>query len=151
MKRILSMVLILTICLTHVFAQGKKGTPADAEKMVKSAITYFKANGQEKAFAEFSNPNGKFVQGDLYVFVYDMTGKCVAHGGNPKMVGKDLIDMKDPDGKSFVKERIEIAKSKGKGWQNYKFTNPVSKTIEDKTAYVEKVGNFIVGCGAYKS
>jgi cytochrome c len=150
MKSILSLVLSLSLIAGSLSAQGKKGTPAEAEKMVKNAVAFFNANGQEKAFAEFSNLNGKFVQGDLYIFVYDMTGKCVAHGGNPKMVGKDLIDMKDPDGKSFVKERIEIAKSKGKGWQNYKFTNPVTKTIENKTAYIEKVGNFVVGCGAYK-
>lgn len=150
MKGILCTLLTLTLLTSISFAQGKKGTQAEAEKMVKSAISFFNANGQQKAFAEFSNPNGKFVQGDLYVFVYDMTGKCVAHGGNPKMVGKDLIDLKDADGKAFVKERVELAKSKGKGWQNYKFTNPVSKAIENKVAYIEKSGSFVFGCGAYK-
>jgi signal transduction histidine kinase len=66
------------------------------------------------------------------------------------MVGKDMIDMKDPDGVPFVKERIEIAKTKGKGWQDYKFTNPVTKQIEPKTVYLEKYEDMIVCSGAYK-
>jgi cytochrome c len=144
--------LLLSVCLLMCgasFAQEKKGTPADAEALVKKAIAFVKQNGKEKAFAEFSNPKGKFVEGDLYVFTYDMNGKCVAHGANLKMIGKDLIDMKDADGKSFVKERVSIAKEKGKGWQNYKFSNPTTKQIEDKTAYIEKVDDVIIGCGAY--
>jgi cytochrome c len=126
------------------------GTKAEAEALVKKAIALIKAEGKEKAFAEINNPKGKFVDRDLYIFVYDMSGKCVAHGFNQKMIGKDLIEMKDPDGKYYVKERIEIAKTKGKGWQDYKFTNPVSKKIELKTAYIEKVDDLIVGCGVYR-
>jgi cytochrome c len=146
-------VVIATACVllaSILFAGEKRGTPAQAEAMVKKAIEFIKAQGQEKALAEISNKEGKFVDGDLYCFVYDMNGKCLAHGGNIKQVGKDLIELKDPDGKSFVKERIEIAKTKGKGWQNYKWSNPTTNAIESKTAYVEKCGDVIVGCGAYK-
>ncbi len=64
-----------------------------------------KANGKEKAFADFCNPKGAFVDPDLYITVYDLTGKCLAHGANSKMIGKDLIGLKDPDGVAFVKER----------------------------------------------
>jgi signal transduction histidine kinase len=148
-----SLTIILCAAAMFVMMVGygySAGTPAEAEAMVKKAIAFYKANGQEKAFAEISNPTGQFVKDDLYVFVYDMKGKCVAHGFNQKMVGKDLIDLKDADGKFFVKERVEIAKTKGKGWQDYMFTNPTNKKLEHKTAYVEKVDDFIFGCGAYK-
>jgi len=126
------------------------GTAGEAEALVKKAIELTKNDGKEKAFAEINNPQGKFVDRDLYIFVYDLNGKCVAHGFNKKMIGKDLFEMKDPDGKYFVKERIEIAKTKGKGWQDYKFTDPITKKIEPKTAYVERIGDLIVGCGIYK-
>ena len=126
------------------------GTGTEAEAMVKKAIALIKAEGKDKAFVEINNPKGKFVDRDLYVFVYDMTGKCVAHGFNQKMIDKDLLEMKDSDGKFYVKERVEIAKTKGKGWQDYKFTNPVSKKIEQKTAYIEKLDDMIIGCGVYK-
>ena len=133
-----------------VAAAGKQGTAAEAEAMVKKAIAMAKAKGKDAAFAEINNPKGQFTDRDLYVFVYDINGKCVAHGQNLKMIGKELIDMKDADGKAFVKERVEIAKTKGSGWQDYKFTNPVTKTIENKRAYIERYEDFIFGSGVYK-
>jgi signal transduction histidine kinase len=129
---------------------GSASSKEEAKAMVEKAIAFYKANGKEKAFAEINNTKGQFTKGDLYIFVYDLTGNCVAHGFNLKMIGKDLSDLKDPDGKPFVKERIELAKTKGKGWQDYKFTNPVTKKVEMKTAWIEKVDDFIFGCGAYK-
>jgi len=113
-------------------------------------VAYIKANGKDKAFAEFAKKNGLFVDRDLYIFVYDLNGKCVAHGQNPKMVGNDLIEMKDPDGTFFVKERVKIATTKGSGWQDYKFTDPISKKVEAKTAYVERFEDLIVGSGIYR-
>ena len=117
--------------------------------MVKKAVAFYKTNGKDKAFAEISNPHGQFVKQDLYVFVYDMSGKCVAHGFNKALIGKDLIAMQDSSGVFFVKERIELVQAKGKGWQNYKYTNPTTKKIEPKRAYIEKVDNYVFGCGAY--
>jgi signal transduction histidine kinase len=150
MKKFFVFVLMALVAVGTLTARQKKGTTAEAEALVKKAIAQLKANGKDKAFGEISDPKGKFVSGDLYVFVYDISGKCVAHGGNAKMIGKDLIELKDADGKAFVKERVEIAKTKGSGWQNYKWNNPTTNKIEDKVAYVEKYEDVIVGCGAYK-
>lgn len=143
-------VTLLLVCFSGSVFAAEFGTKTEAEALVKKAVAFIKENGKDKAFAEFSNPKGKFIDKDLYIFVYDMNGKCVAHGANQKMIGKDLAEMKDPDGKFYVKERIEIAKTKGKGWQDYKYTNPISKKIENKTAYIEKTDNYIVGSGTYK-
>ena len=149
MKRIVA-ALVFCVTLAGVCAAQKKGTAPEAEALVKKAVAFLKANGKEKALEAITDPKGKFVSGDLYVFVYDLNGKCLAHGGNAKMVGKDLIDLRDADGKAFVQERIAIVKEKGKGWQNYKWTNPVTRLIENKTAYLELVDGVIVGCGAYQ-
>lgn len=138
------------LAVGHVAVAAEFGTPAEAEALAKKAVAYIKANGLEKGLAEVNNPKGQFVDRDLYVTVYDMTGKCLAHGFNQKMVGKDLIELKDPDGKLYIKERVEMMKTKNKGWQDFKFTNPLSKKIEPKTAYIEKVGDVIVMSGAYK-
>ncbi len=129
---------------------GESGTAQEAVAMVQKAIAYIKAQGQEKGLAEISNLKGPFVDRDLYVTVYDMNGKCLAHGANPKMIGKDLIGLKDPDGTAFVKQRVETAKIKDKFWIDYKFTNPVSKKIEPKSQYCERAGDIIVSCGIYK-
>jgi len=152
MKRIMVGLVVLALVGSAGvgFASEKRGTAAEAEAMVKKAVAYMKSGGKNAAFAEINNPKGRFTDKDLYVFVYDMTGKCVAHGQNLKMIGKELVEMRDADGKFFVKERIEIAKSKGKGWQNYKFTDPLTKKIDDKRAYVERFDDLIVGCGIYQ-
>jgi signal transduction histidine kinase len=134
--------------LTFALSARAAGNPKEAQALVKAAIVDFKAEGTAM-FAKVTAKDAKYVKEDLYVTVYDMTGKCVAHGANPKQVGKDLIELKDPDGKAFVKERVEIAKTKGSGWQDYKFSNPVDKKIEAKTAYLEKAGDYIFACGAY--
>jgi cytochrome c len=125
-------------------------TKTEAEAMVKKAIAFAKAQGKDKALAEISKPGGTFTKGSLYVFVYDLQGKVKAHGQNPKLVDKDMLEVKDPDGVFYVKERIALVKSKGKGWQDYKFSNPNTKKIEAKTAYVELYEGLIFGCGIYK-
>ena len=131
-------------------ANANHGTAEEAVAMVKKAIAFHKANGMEKTIAEVNNLKGQFVDRDLYVVIYNMNGKNIAHGANPRMVGKDLIDLKDGEGKPFMRERIEIIKTKGKGWQDYKFVNPVSKNIEPKSMYIDKVEDVIFGCGIYK-
>jgi signal transduction histidine kinase len=117
--------------------------------MVQKAIAYYKSNGKEKALSEVSNPKGQFVKEDLYVTVYDLEGNCLAHGFNQKMIGLNMLGLKDIDGKVYIKERIELAKSQGSGWQDFKYTNPISKQIEPKRAYFEKVDDIIFMCGAY--
>ena len=125
-------------------------TAAEATAMVKKGIAFIKANGQEKGLAEITNKKGQFVDRDLYLVVYALDGTVRAHGANEKMVGKNLIDLKDIDGKEFVKERVELAKTKGTFWQDYKFTNPVSKKIEPKRMYCEKLDDAAVCGGIYK-
>ena len=132
-------------------AAAERGSAEEAVAMVKKAIAFMKDNGKEKAFAEFANPaNTTFHDRDLYIFVYDMNGNNVSHGNNPKMVGKNLLDMKDHDGKLIIRGFIEVANTKDKGWVDYKWPNPVTKAVEQKSGYIEKVDNLIVGSGIYK-
>ncbi len=125
-------------------------TQKDAMAMVKQAIEFAKAQGTEQALAEVSKPGGRFTKGSLYIFVYDLNGVVRAHGQNPENVGKDMINATDPGGSFYVKERIVLAKEQGEGWQNYKYTNPVSKQVENKVAFVELYDKLIFGCGVYK-
>jgi len=126
-------------------------TKDEAVAMVKSGIAFLKANGNDKGYAEISNKEGKFRKDDLYLVVYGLDGKCLAHGSNAKQIGKDLIDLTDIDGKYFVKERVALAKANPGGfWQDYKFTNPVSKKVEPKSMYCEKFGETAVCGGVYK-
>ena len=98
-----------------------------------------------------STKTGSFIDHDLSLVVYGLGGKCLAHGANPKQIGRDLIDLTDIDGKSFFKDRVAMVKAKPAGaWQEYKFTNPVSKKIEPKVMNCEKLGVTAVRGGVYQ-
>lgn len=148
-KRLLSASALCFLAATASHA-SEQGTAAEAEAMVKKAVAHLKANGPDKSYDEFTNGKS-FKDRDLYVIVYDLNGKNLAQGANPKLVGKDLINLKDPDGKPIIQMFVELAKGKGKGWvEGYKFLNPVSQKMEGKAMYLERVGDTLVGCGIYK-
>lgn len=147
-KTILCAVMMCGLQTAAVAAE--RGTSDEAVALVKKAIAYLKANGKDKAFAEFSNPSGQFKDRDLYIMVYDMSGNNKAHGANAKLIGKNLSEIKDADGKYIVKSFIEVAGSKGTGWVDYKWPNPVSSAVEPKSTYVEKYDDILLGCGIYK-
>ncbi len=124
-------------------------TAEQAIAMVRKGVAYIKANGKEKGYAEISSKTSQFKDRDLYLVVYALDGSVRAHGANEKMIGRNLIELKDVDGKAFVKERVELGVSKGTFWQNYKFTNPTNKKIEAKRMYCEKLDDAVVCGGIY--
>jgi len=130
-------------------AQGA-ATADEATALVQRAVAYVKAHGRQQAYAEFSNRHGAFVDRDLYVTVHDLDGTVLAHGANAKMIGKNLIELKDVDGRPFVKERLALARSQPRFWQSYKFTNPVTHRIEPKRVYCERLDDSVICSGAYR-
>jgi cytochrome c len=146
----LAAAIVLSAGFSGVTVAQERASKEDAVSMVAKGIAAIKAKGEDAAYIEMTAPNKTFTNKDLYLVVYDMTGKCLAHGQNPKQVGKDLMGLKDPDGKEFVKERVALAQSKGKFWQDYKFTDPLTKTVQPKQMYCEKLGNTAVCGGIYK-
>ncbi len=130
---------------------ANNATKDEAVAMVKRAVAYIKDQGADKAYKEISNRTGQFVDRDLYVVVYQLDGKVLAHGGNQKFVGKDMSNAQDVDGKFFVKERIALAQKQASFWQDYKFVNPVEKKVEPKQMYCERLDNTAVCGGIYKN
>jgi signal transduction histidine kinase len=135
---------------TAAIASEERAKPEEAKAMLAKAIAHLKSAGKEKALADFMTKPGPFVDRDLYITVFDMTGKTLAHGANARLVGKDNINLQDANGKFHIKERLEIVKAKGKGQQEFAFLNPVSKQIEPKLMFFERVEDMVVACGSYK-
>lgn len=144
--RVMVMMLFLTV-FAGVASAAKEQDEAKA--LVKKAVAFVKEQGSEKALAEFSNPTGKFVKGELYIFAFDSKGVTVAHGATAKLVGKNMINLKDSEGTPFVQNILKVGKQGG-GWTEYKWTNPATKKIGTKATYVEPAGELILGCGFYK-
>lgn len=147
--KIWALFLIAAICSFSAFA-AEHGTPDEAKEMVKKAVQFAKANGKDALLKEVSNSKGKFVDRDLYISVYDSNGVVLAHGVNPKLIGKDVSSLNDVDGKYFMRDILAQAKANGKGTTDYKWPHPDTKQYQAKSAYYETVDGVIVSCGYYK-
>lgn len=127
------------------------GTREEAKAMTEVAIAHLKKVGNDKAFDDFTKDKANWNKKDLYVFLFDIDGTIKAHGVNEKLVGKNLIGLKDQNGKEFVKEFVVVA-GKGEGWVDYDWAHPVSKKVEGKTTFVKRVAgtNLAVAVGVYR-
>jgi len=115
-----------------------------ARGWVDEAKTFYVISGKRIALAEFTNPCGRFSEGAFYVFVLNCKGIMLAHGVNERFVGEDFIDLKDFEGKPFIKEIVDTAIEKGSGCVDYKWYHPKTKRVLPKKAYFEKVDNLII-------
>jgi cytochrome c len=122
----------------------------DAQGMVKKAAESFKAGGKEKLVAAVNTPKGPYDKGELYVFLYDMSGTTIAHPSKPDLVGKNNYQVPDEDGKLYRKEIVDNAKQGKSGWVEYKTKNPTTGKLENKIAYYEPVGDLIAVAGIFK-
>jgi hypothetical protein len=124
-----------------------------AEAMVKEGIAFLKANGKDAFIAEVHKGSGRFHAkpgNPLYLFVYDLNGVVLAHGAEANLLGVNRLNVKDPDGKQYIKEALAVAQKKGGGWADYKRMNPETRKIEDKTSFCLAEAGIVVGCGIYK-
>ncbi|HEU4623093.1 MAG TPA: cache domain-containing protein [Burkholderiaceae bacterium] len=150
LRWIMSIVCVLgfqTIALAE-----EHGSRDEAKAMVDAAVEHVKKVGPDQAFKDFSDKSNKTWQKkDLYVFAYNMDGVNMAHGANEGLVGKNLVDLKDSNGKPLVRELRETA-AKGSGWVEYDWPHPQSKKVESKASYVRKLDNYngFVGVGVYR-
>jgi len=129
---------------------AERATREEAQAMVKKAVAFWKSNGDEKTFAVINDKGGQFIDRDLYLVVYGLDGVVRAHGANAKMIGRNLMEMTDMDGKAYVKERVELAQKQGSFWQDYKFTDPLTKKVEPKQSYCERIDKNVLCGGIYK-
>ena len=134
--------------------QVSSGTPTKAQLVafVTEAVAYAKTNGREKALSEFSNPNGSFFRGQLYIYAYDFNGTTIAHPVNPEKIGVNRLNERDAKGNLFIEELRDTARN-GSGFVQYYYINPVhNNTIEPKLGYVMKVDDsWWLGSGIYGS
>lgn len=151
MKRLLQLVLAaLLLASTSSWAAPARGTADEAVAMVKRVAGDIKKHGRQKVIQDVQNQDPRYRDRDLYVFVASMDGITLANGGNPKLAGKNLNDIKDADGKAMGRERFDIARTKGQGWQGYRWPDPLSGEVRRKAAYLERHDDLIISCGVYK-
>ena len=147
MKLMLSLLVIaLTLLLAPAAHAAGQATPDEAKAMAIKAAEYLKSVGPEKAFPEFNAKSGPWHDRDLYVSVRNTQGVMLAHGDNPGLIGRSVLELRDVDGKLFNRDVQAIQDT---GWVHYKWKNPVTNAVEPKSQYVIRIGDYVVGVGAY--
>lgn len=117
---------------------------------VKEAAAFARIYGKREALREFKTSTGLFHRGELYIYAYDFRGRVLSHGENPSLVGKNLWNLKDPNGVRIIQEMIKRLKRKGKGWLEFYWFHPISKKIMKKVGYFERInGSWWLGSGYY--
>lgn len=119
----------------------------DAAALVEQAAKAVQANSTS-GLKDIQD--GKFSKGEVYVFAYDMGAVMLAHPKNPRLVGKNLLEQPDAEGKLFRKEIVDKAAKTGSGWVDYVYKNPTTQAVENKTTFFKKVGDVVLCAGAYK-
>ena len=146
-KTVASVTIALLVGTTLAVAGATKD---GAVAMVKSAVEAIKVEGPEKAYAEI-NKGGKFHDGELYVVVQGFDGTTLAHAVNAKLIGKNMIEAQDVDGKYFAKGLVELGRKQASFWYDFKFVNPATKKIQVKDMYCESLKETVVCTGVYRS
>lgn len=141
---------LITIFVLLMTASLWASEAQKAVDLVKKAAQFMSAHGKENCMNELKKKNGRFCKGNLFVFAYDTTGIMMAHPRNHKLIGVNLLDVPDMEGKMFRKEMMVIAKNKGSGWVDYKYKNPEKMEIEFIAAYVHQSGDLVLCCGVHK-
>ena len=117
---------------------------------VHEAVAYARTHGREAALAEFSNPDGTFVRGELYIYAYDFNSTTLAHPFSPEKVGVSRRYERDALGNLNAMDFINAVHD-GTGYLWFYYKNPVhNNAIEKKLGYVATVDNdWWLGSGVY--
>ncbi len=140
--RSVPLVLLVLAFATLAFAGG--ATKDECVAKTKEAAAMVNEKGLDAAVAEINKKDGKFVWKDSYVFLVGFDGKMLAHPMSPKLIGTNVIDMKDKSedpakAKLLFKEFTETAKGKGEGWVTYAWKNPDDPKPRNKISYIFRV------------
>jgi uncharacterized protein len=147
-----ALVLGVTLAATSMprLQAAEFGTRDEAVAMVRRVQEKFKKDGPEATFRVINN--GAFNDRDLYPFVHTIDGTLhVANGAWPGIRGKNLHDMRDQDGKFTTQDFMRIATTPPyRGWSDFRWRNPKTNTVDEKSAWIERMGDYLVGVGVYK-
>jgi len=126
-----------------------RAAPEEAKALMARAVEAMTKDPRE-AIVRFSDMNGGFVEDDLYVFVVGLDDNIMhAHGAIPRLIGRNVADLHDADGKPIIRRMLDIVRAKGSGKLQYTWPNPVTHKKERKTTYLRRVDGYLVAVGHY--
>jgi signal transduction histidine kinase len=120
--------------------------------LVNRAAGLIEKQGKD-AFGQLRDRQGPFVFMDTYVFVDSPEGTELVNAGQPSLEGKNLMGVRDINGKAVVRDEIALAMKEGSGWVDLYWYKPGQNTPARKQTFVRTVQSgqdtYIVGAGIY--
>src|ERR1700730_8899844 len=145
-------ILMLLVAAGPARAASEFGTRDEAVAMVHRVQEMFKKLGPEATFQAVKRKAPGTIDRDLYAYILDLNGVVMANGAIPTMTtGTNLINARDQNGKYFMREQMEVCKGPQRGWVDFRFLSPLTQTIDDKSSYLERMGDYCVGVGIYRN
>ena len=133
-----------------VAASAPSSDAARAQTLLDRAVAAYRKD-PGRALIDFSMV-GPYQDGDLYVYVVGANGVMQASGGSSvTLVGRDVRELRDADGKQFMKEMLAGARNWGSGSIQYRWLNGEHGRIENKIAYYRKSGDAVIAVGYYNA
>ena len=122
----------------------------EVRRRVQDAIALYENAGKVPLLREIADSKGRFVSGDRYIFALDVNGTMLAHPTEPALTGRNLMDLVDSDGNTFIRKIVGTAKNKGYGYGDYKWHTPGTNDELDKTVFFERIDGIILCNGFYR-
>ena len=154
-RRTLGIACVLTVAMIASFAGAviaDDSAAAAVKAMVERGVIMAIVEGEEAVLAAISDPEGPFIDGDLYLFAGLVSSVIMtAHPYAPQMLNTDLSDYQDEHGNFFFAEFVSVASDAGAGWIEYWWPKPGAEEASRKMTYIMKVAgkNLYIGCGYY--
>jgi hypothetical protein len=149
---------LLTVAFVVFFATAvtatepscnRAGTPAEAQALAENAASHLTAVGLRQGFTDFLTPGAGFLPHDLYVFVFDRDGIMLLNARFPGLIGSNIANARDANGRPFLLQAMREADEQGSAWAEYNWYNPCSGAVMPKSSHIVRVGDIFVCVGAY--
>ena len=132
------------------------GTPVsdvsveELKDFVEKAYVYANKVGKNEAVAAFNDPKGEFIDGELYIFAYDMNGTVLALPHQPDLIGENRWYLQDTTGIKYI-QRATARANLGGGFVMSLYENPVNNFVSElKLSYVMAVDDtWFLASGIY--
>jgi len=134
-------------------ARSDEALDADIVRLtsfVEDATVFAQQNGNNAAVESFNDREGDFIDGELYIFAYDMNGTTLAHPYQPGVVGKNRANLTDENGLAIHASCKDLA-ARGGGYLYFTFVNPSENYRKElKLVAIRPVDEtWYVGSGIY--
>ncbi len=123
----------------------------DIRHWVQKAIAFYERTGKEETLARITDPRGPFIDGKRYVFALDLEGKLLAHPFSTQLLGRNLVDLTDSEGRSFIRKLLSKVRKRGYGFVEYMWPVPDSEEELYKTVFFERVDGMVLCSGYYSA